>query len=252
MYLIYVDESGDPGLVNSPCRYFELSGLILHELSWRPALQHILRFRQEMRDRFGLKLREELHAARMINKPGALARIKRNDRLTIIRAYADVLACIPGLNVINVVVDKEGKQADYGVFECAWTALLERFDTTIAARNFTGPDSGRDRGLLIVDGSGDKRLRQLVRRLRAQNHTPSARHRAGNRSLIRLIEDPVFRNSEDAYLIQAVDLIAFLLYQELVPSGYMRKKSGQNYFSRLEPILCRAAVSRDPRGIVRL
>ena len=35
MYLMYVDESGDIGLVNSPTRYFVLVGLVLHELRWQ-------------------------------------------------------------------------------------------------------------------------------------------------------------------------------------------------------------------------
>ena len=32
MYLMYVDESGDSGLVNSPTRYFVLTGMVVHEL----------------------------------------------------------------------------------------------------------------------------------------------------------------------------------------------------------------------------
>lgn len=75
---------------------------------------------------------------------------------------------------------------------------------------------------------------------------------AGNEPLVRLIEDPVFRNSEDAYLIQAADLVAFLLYQEIAPSSYMKKKSGQHYFNRLSPILCRFADDPETRGIVLL
>jgi len=35
MFLMYVDESGDTGLTNSPVDYFVLSGLIIHELRWR-------------------------------------------------------------------------------------------------------------------------------------------------------------------------------------------------------------------------
>jgi Protein of unknown function (DUF3800) len=34
MYLMYVDESGDPGLNNSPTRYFTLTGMVVHEQRW--------------------------------------------------------------------------------------------------------------------------------------------------------------------------------------------------------------------------
>jgi hypothetical protein len=41
----------------------------------------------------------------------------------------------------------------------------------------------------------------------------------------------------------AADLVAFLLYQELAPNVYMRKKGGHNYFDRLAPVLCTVGVA---------
>ena len=35
MFLMYVDESGDCGLQNSPTRYLVLTGLVIHELRWQ-------------------------------------------------------------------------------------------------------------------------------------------------------------------------------------------------------------------------
>ncbi len=64
---MYVDESGDCGLCNSPTRYFVLSGIVLHELRWQSCLNQLLAFRQRMRDQFGLKSREELRASALIN-----------------------------------------------------------------------------------------------------------------------------------------------------------------------------------------
>jgi hypothetical protein len=251
MFLMYVDESGDPGLVSSPTRYYVLSGLVLHELRWRPVLERLLEFRRGLRAQYGLKLREELHAAAMINKPGPLVRIKRHDRLAILRDFADALASVPELNVINVVVDKERKPAGYDVFENAWKILIQRFEDTIHHRNFRGPRNADERAMIFSDSTDNKRLQQLLRKLRVHNPVPT---RAGYRNspLDRIIEDPTIRDSEESYLIQAVDLCAFLLYQELAPGAYMKKKAGHNYFSRLAPILCTVASARDPRGIVRL
>ena len=151
MYLMYVDESGDCGLTNSPTRYFVLTGLVVHELRWQTYLDRLIAFRQQMKQHFGLRLREELHASAMVNHPGSLVRIKRHDRLAILRAVADELAAMTDLNLVNIVVGKQGKPDD-----------------------------------------------------------------------------------------------------SLEPSGYMRKKGGHNYFQRLAPILCKAASSKDPQGIVRL
>jgi len=88
---MYVDESGDVGLTGSPCRYFTLTGIVVHELRWNEYMERLVAFRKRMRDGFGLLLREEIHSAHLINKPGALARIKRNDRLSIIRYFANEL-----------------------------------------------------------------------------------------------------------------------------------------------------------------
>jgi hypothetical protein len=77
---------------------------------------------------------------------------------------------------------------------------------------------------------------------------------AGQRNLplLYIIEDPSFRDSAHSYFVQAVDLAAFLLYQRLAPSAYIRKNSGQNYFQRIKPILCMHASTKDPDGIVFL
>lgn len=252
MYLMYVDESGDPGMINSPTRHFVLSGLVVHELSWLPTLDALVAFRRRMRDAFGLKLREEIHAAHFIRGNDELSRIAKYDRLAILRHFADELASLPDISVINVVVDKEGKSDAYDPFERAWQALIQRFENTIGYRNFRGPANADDRGMIIPDGEPLKKLNQLLRRMRRHNPIPS--QVGGYRSLLlrKVIEDPIYRDSSHSLLIQAADLCAFLLYQRLAPNGYMRKKGGARYFDRLGPMLCRAASANDPDGIVRL
>jgi hypothetical protein len=118
---MYVDESGNVGLVNSPTRYFVLTGIVLHELRWQPYIEQILDFRRRMKTAFGLRMREAkiktAHAAKFLTDPGELKRIKRNDHLTILRYFAAELASMPDLNVINIVIDKYGKPANYDPFE---------------------------------------------------------------------------------------------------------------------------------------
>lgn len=253
MYLMYVDESGDPGLVNSPSRYFVLTGVVMHELRWNDCLNQITEFRKRMRDAFGLLLREEIHAGHMISNPGDIARIKRNDRLSIIRFYLNEISSLPDISIINVVVDKQGKPADYDVMEKAWTALIQRFSNTISGRNFPGPANPDERGILIPDQSHAKFITGLLRKMRVYNPVPN-RYGFGYRNIqvSNLIEDPFFKDSRDSYFIQAADVAAFALYQHLCPSAYIRRKSAQNYFQRLSNTLCKSASPRDPDGIVRL
>jgi hypothetical protein len=255
MYLMYVDESGDVGLVNSPTRFFVLTGLVVRDLRWRSCLDELIFFRRRMRVRFGLKLREEIHSAAMINRPGELARIPRNERLNILRLFALQIATMMDLSVINVVVDKQNKPATYDVFDRAWCALIQRFENTMRYGNFPGPADPNERGMLFPDNTDDRKLTRLTRQMRRYNPVPSSPATGvgfRNLPLNHIIEDPNFRNSEHSYFVQAADLAAFLLYQKLSPNAYIRKKGGQNYFDRLAPILCTRASSNDPHGIVRL
>jgi len=107
MYLMYVDESGDTGLENSPTRYFVLSAIVLHELRWKQILSDLVVFRQMLRVTKGLKLREEIHCTDFINKPGELIRIKRNDRIDILKKCMDWLNQQGDLSIYSVIIDKQ-------------------------------------------------------------------------------------------------------------------------------------------------
>lgn len=252
MYLMYVDESGDCGMANSPTGYFILSGVVIHELRWNEYLDRLVEFRKRMLNYFGLHMREEIHASNFINNPGNLQRIKRHDRLAILRHFADEIATMNDLNIINVVTKKAGKQADYDVFSNAWKVLIQRFENTIHYHNFPGLNNPLDRGMIFPDNTDRKKLTLLVRKMRRFNPIPNRADIGGYRN-IRLqycLEDPNFRSSYDSYFIQMADLAAYLLYQSICPNQYMRKKQGHNYFSRLDPILCKFAARHDVNGIV--
>jgi hypothetical protein len=255
MYLMYIDESGDTGLVGSPTQYFILSGIVIHELRWRDYFDQLVEFRKRMLKTFGLHLREEIHSSQFITSPGNFSRIKKNDRLTILRDFANELATMTDLNVINIIVDKQNKPANYDVFGIAWKTLLQRFENTLSRRNFRGPVNTDDKGMIITDNTDDKKLTALIRQMRRYNPIPhNMNYGNGYRNLMTryIIEDPNFRDSKNSYFIQAADLTAYLLYQYIHPNAYMRKKSGKNYFRKLDPILCKVASRTDPLGVVML
>jgi hypothetical protein len=127
MHIMYVDESGDPGLSCAVTDYFILSGIVIHELRWKDSLDRLIDFRRNIRNKYGLKLREEIHCSELINKPKNLARISPNNRLMIIRDFTDQLAVMGEISIINVVIDKTNKLPPYDVFDMAWKVLLQRF-----------------------------------------------------------------------------------------------------------------------------
>lgn len=251
MFICYVDESGDIGLVNSPTRYFVLTALVMHELRWKEYLDQLIDLRKRLRQAYGLKLREEIHAAPMITKPGQLTRIPKHERLFILRAIAKELATMQDLNVISIVIDKQTKAATYDVFESAWNALVTRIETTMSNRNFRGPANPDERVMLLPDRTDDKKLARLVRRMRYYNPIPNQpAFGPGFRNItVRyLIEDPLLKDSADSYFIQATDVAAYWIYQKYAPNKYIRKKGAQNTYQLFSSVMC-TVISSSGDGI---
>lgn len=264
MYLMYVDESGDCGLSadGSATRFFCLSGVIIHELYWRDAMDELIAFRRKIKRDFRVYLEAELHAADLINKPSkcasSLAILPKHQRLAILRQFANIISLLPGLNIINVVIDKQsGRLADKSeVFRWAWFTLFQRFENTISRKNFPGPKNESDRGIIFPDNTDGEQLTRYLDEMRKSNRLKirmdDGSFHYEDKPIKWIIESPVTRDSKDSYFIQVADCAVFLLKQSLQPCVYMKTHGGCAYFKRLEPVLCKFACSRDPLGIVRL
>lgn len=259
---MYVDESGDSGLPtdNSPTRYFCLSGLVVHELRWQETVGDLLDFRRHIKRQYKVYLDDELHSSEMIHKPAATApsfqALKKHERLAIVRQFADRIAGLAAVRIINVVVDKQTtKLANKDeVFRAAWYRLFQRFENTIGYQNFPGPPNASERGLVFPDSTDAGRLRKYLNDMRSHNRLKLVQASGAfhyiDSPLRLLIEDPVMRDSRHSYLVQAADCVVFLLKQSLDPSAYMRKHGGRAYFARLDRVLCKEASRKDSQGIV--
>src|SRR5690625_7335392 len=113
MFVMYVDESGDPGPhVNAGSgnsRHFILSGLVVPMVCWNDTLDRFKDFRRDIRKRFGLPMREELHASELIriNRIDAYRAIKKHDR---IRILTDFVTQLPTIRSEERRVGKEWRQ----------------------------------------------------------------------------------------------------------------------------------------------
>ncbi len=133
---MYVDESGDTGLAGSPTKFFALSGIVVHESSWRDFINALIAFRRTLRSVYGLPVRAEMHASELINhRPFNLPKYQR---LAILRNTLDELAKLNFISITNVVVNKVGKPPTYDVFDSAWGTLFQRFENTMSHGNFPG------------------------------------------------------------------------------------------------------------------
>ena len=251
MYLMYVDESGDTGMANSPTRYFALSGLTVHESRWRDLLNQLVAFRRTMKAVHGLPLRTEIHASHYI-RSAPVEGMAKYVRLAIMRQFLDELAKIPYISMTHVIVDKHGKPDGYNAFDTAWQALIQRFDNTIGYGNFPGGHRN-DKGMVISDNTDGLRLMRLVRRMGVHNPIPGMQGMASrNIPMLRVIEDPHGKNSADSYFIQACDVAAYFLHQKYDPCSYVKKQHAQHYFNRLGQALNTRASLSNGFGIVAL
>mgnify|MGYP002713738437 CR=1 FL=1 len=245
---MYVDESGDAGLTNSPTEYFVLSGIIVHESSWRTFIETLVQFRRTMRFAYGLPIRSEIHASEYINSK--VFDIKRHDRLAILRNLLDELAKQSYLSITNVAVKKADKPPTYDVFDSAWRILFQRFENTLKFANFPGQHSS-DHGIIITDATNGKKLTKIVRRMAVHNYIPSMYELGSSRNvpILRVIEDPHGKDSRETLPIQAADVCAYFLMQSLKPNSYIKRQGAHNYFTRLDNICNKNANRSHPQGV---
>jgi hypothetical protein len=247
---MYVDESGDPGNNTAQSDFFCLSGLVVHESEWRNFINASMRFRRTMKDVYGLPVRAEIHAVKLLRH--SAFEIEKHKRLAILRNYLDELAKMNFISVANVVVDKRGKPAGYDVFSSAWRTLFQRFENTLVYGNFPG-GYRRSYGTVFTDATNGEKLTSIMRKISVHNPIPN-RIGGGYRNIpiVRMIEDPSSRSSYHSLPIQACDVVAYFLHQKLKPNSYVKKSGAQGYFDRLDSILNKNASAAHPLGIVML
>ena len=111
--------------------------------------------------------------------------------------------------------------------------------------------------VLIWDEGKEAQHRRLTRRMGVHNPIPSAygMWESGNVTknipLEHILEDPVFKPSEQSYFIQLTDFAAYALLRCEHPLPSRSKYGLHTAFDVLAPVLVTAASRTDPEGIIR-
>lgn len=247
MYIMYVDESGDPGTTGYATDHFILSGLIVNQDDWDKFLERLKNFRKSIKKNYGLNQRTEIHTAELIRfkKLKEYRLIRKSDRMRIIKDYCAQMPMIfDTAKIVNVCIDKK-EHVGKDIFNLAWNRILQRFD------NFLKKSGGNDKGIIVADDTNSTKLRLLQRGMRVYNPVPSQYQGYTTPIIDNIIEDSFMRDSQHSYFIQSVDLVAHMLYRREYPKGSLRKFGMEYQFDKLEPILLKEASRYDPYGIVR-
>lgn len=254
--MVYVDESGDTGLSNSPTKYFILSALIVHESNWLRFLDDLVKFRRELRNIYNFKLREEIHASEFFQSSKKYNHLQKHIKLQICKKTLDFQESLDYIQVMFVVIDKT-KHSHRDIFDYAWQLLIQRIHNTIEQNNFDSLVDGNPANdwqqnfILIPDKTDDKKLQRLVRKMRRYNPVPSRFGGWRDIPLKLIVEDPYTKDSAESFIHQLVDVNAYFMKQSLAPTKYMKKKKAHNYIKRLEQVRCQY-ISSTQDGVVAM
>lgn len=120
---MYVDESGDPGLKGYSSPHYILSGIVISQAKWEHYLKELKAFRRELKQKYQLNQRTEIHAAELIriNKQKEYRKITKSDRIKILKEYCNAIPVIfEGSKIINVCLKKQDFRDDARIHEIAW------------------------------------------------------------------------------------------------------------------------------------
>ena len=172
-------------------------------------------------------------------------------RAFIFQEYLQIHTALPGAAVISGALSLEGNSLR-DVHAKAFSRIQERLQRRCVALN--------SQMVAVVDEGRAAELQKVARRSKIWNPVGSQFGAWEDGSSFknipndRLIEDPIFKSSQQSYFLQSADFIAYaLLKSEVPPTPHVAKYKLNEVYDVLEPICVKAASKKDPRalGIVR-
>jgi hypothetical protein len=210
--IAYVDESGDTGLIQlGGSLTYTLGCILIDADQWPSAFEEMLTFRRRLKTTFGVPVRAEIKANYLLRNRGHFLQLGlgHGARYIIYRAHMQELERLPA-RAFAVVVDKRNSAlspADY--FDLAWEALLQRLERTSTREGATF--------IVVHDEGENKAIRRWVRKSRRYLTAGSAFGPGSLRFAARLlVDDPVPRQSDASYFVQAADLVAYAAFRAVI------------------------------------
>ena len=246
MYIAYIDESGDPGRNLAITQYFTLSGIILADSNWKIFLEKVKTFRKGLKRDFGLTLKADFRATDLWKNGGDFRKLNLNyaDRARIFRRTAEFLRSSQEVAILTVSIDKGSPQlsSTAEISEIAWTMLFQRYENWLMGK--------QELGIVVNDEGHDKMVRQLSRKMRVYNPIPS--HYGGyyQAPVVKIIEDPFSRHSQDSYFVQLADISAYLARLRHNHTPKQAKWEIHKLYKRIKPRYMLEASRKDNYGFV--
>ena len=190
----YFDESGDDGVINYSSKTFILTSIYMHASNWNNNYELLKKFRQYLKDNYGIPIKEEFHTAHFFKDkdPYRKYNLTNSQRKDIVFLYARVIARING-KIINTIIDKENiVSKDYSVLSKALTYTIQRLENDSDWRYIIISDKGR----ISI-------MRKTARMLRCYNPISSVFDGKlyYNAPIKNMVEDILEKDSKESYFI---------------------------------------------------
>jgi hypothetical protein len=212
MDLAYIDDSGntDPG----GSATFTLGCVVVSADAWPVVFDELIEYRRFLRTSFGIPVRAEIKANYLLRNGGPLRPLGLSEsaRYAIYRGHLRMHPKL-GLRSFAVVVQKHSlwaREPSGDPRERAWEYLLQRLERMSTL--------SRTPVMVVHDEGNGALIRKYCRKARRAGGAGS---RLGSGHLSRparlLIDDPVERRSNENYLVQMADLVAYAAFRNVVP-----------------------------------
>jgi hypothetical protein len=207
MFLSYFDESGDDGYPVYSSELFILTSVYIHHSQWKINYEKIHQFRKELRNNYGLPVKQEFHTKEFItNKDPYHDKYSDINRREILFRFFELLPKLD-IKIISVAIDKKKiNRPIYDVLEKALTYNVQRIENDL---NYLGSDA---KFIIITDEGRVSKMRKTTRAIQKINFIPSLYNYSSYRQEIKnLIEDPLPKASSESYFIQLADMLSFVI-----------------------------------------
>jgi len=202
LYVLYLDESGDPGVNIGATKHLVVGGAAIHEGQWESLSRKLDEFQTQKFP--SLTEPVELHCHDARQGKHLFAGISQENRVIFLDDFYGLIANHPmGVVLFATTIDKEALRPGEQPYERALEDIFSRFDLFLR-RQFA--NSNPQKGIIVIDNTTLRtRLLPLLDRWRREGTRWAA-----NRNII---ETTFFLDSKASRLVQVADFCASAVFQ---------------------------------------
>lgn len=209
MYLVYIDESGDDGLIGSPTNWYILNCVLIHEKDWLRSLNELVTLRGDLKKAHNIPARKEIKGIHFRNGRGVFVPLRwsLSSRMQLYRELLEFEANVLGCKTFSVAIEKvPANNSGWLPFRTVWRFALERIQKFCEKEN--------ENALILHDEGKGPAVQRMLRFMRRHNYVPKHFGSGSiNFAVTNILEDPIEKKSDHSYFIQLADWNAYATHR---------------------------------------